>query len=143
MDLERQTCRNHVAVAMEACEVQRHEWPGLGGWECGFYGHSRRTTRVTDRWRQSHQCRRLFNMQFCSRRQDCVWNARRALVCRSLRRTACTENGPGLNTEPRAVATGSLPRHSTNTSLVQKRSRRAYLPATSGWVETWRLSAIG
>jgi len=24
------------------------------------------------------------------------------------------------------VATGSLPRHSTNTSLVQKRSRRAY-----------------
>ena len=38
------------------------------------------------------------------------------------------------------VATGSLPRHSTNTSLVQKRSDRAYLPATSGWVETWRLS---
>src|SRR6266481_6250128 len=48
--------------------------------------------------------------------------------------------GGYTKSEPRAVATGSLPRHSTNNSLVQKRSGRAYLPATSGWVETWRLS---
>src|SRR5258708_2436057 len=60
-------------------------------------------------------------MQFCSCRQGRVWNVRRTLVC-SLRRTAYTEDGPGaatrLNAEPRAVATGSLPRHSTNNPLV-------------------------
>src|SRR6266851_7890726 len=60
-------------------------------------------------------------MQFCSCRQGRVWNVRRTLVC-SLRRTAYTEDGPGaatrLNAEARAVATGSLPRHSTNNPLV-------------------------
>jgi hypothetical protein len=46
-------------------------------------------------------------MQFYSRRQARVWNVRRSLVCRSLRKTACTEEVPDSHKTQGRTASGS------------------------------------